>query len=98
MPKPYPPEFRARAVALVRAGRPISRVAVELGISEGGLHNWVRQDRIDRGEVTGVTTSESVELQRARKRIRELELQVEILTKASEFLAEERPHPKGFTR
>ena len=21
----------------------------ELGISEGGLHNWVRQDRIDRG-------------------------------------------------
>ena len=98
MPKPYPPEFGDRAVALVRAGRPISRVAVELGISEGGLHNWVRHDRIDRGELAGVTTSESAELQRARKRIRELELQVEILTKASEFLAGERPHPKGFTR
>lgn len=83
MPKPYPAEFRARAVALVRAGRPISRVAVELGVSEGGLHNWVRQDRIDRGEIAGVTTSENAELQRARRRIRELELQVEILTKAS---------------
>jgi transposase len=71
---------------------------VELGISEGGLHNWVRQDRIDRGELAGVTTSESAELRRARKRIRELELQVEILTRASAFLAEERPHPKGFTR
>jgi hypothetical protein len=35
MPRPYPPEFRARAVALVRAGKPISRVAAELGISEG---------------------------------------------------------------
>lgn len=98
MPKAYPAEFRARAVALVRAGRPISRVATELGISEGGLHNWVRQDRVDRGEITGVTTSESVELRQARKRIRELEMQVTILTKASEFLAEERPHPKGFTR
>jgi transposase len=46
----------------------------------------------------GVTTSESAELRLARKRIRELEMQVEILTKASAFLAEERPHPKGFTR
>jgi transposase len=87
VPKPYPSEFRARAVALVRAGRPISQVAAELGISEGGLHNWVRQDRVDRGEIAGITTSESAELQRARKRIRELEMQVEILTKASEFLA-----------
>ena len=98
MPSPYPSEFRARAVALVRAGHPISRVAVELRVSEGGLHNWVRQDRIDRGELPGVTTSESAELRLARKRIRELEMQVEILTKASAFLAEERPHPKGFTR
>ena len=98
MPSPYSSEFRARAVALVRAGRPITRVATELGVSAGCLHNWVRQDRIDRGELPGVTTSESAELRRARRRIRELEMQVEILTKASAFLAEERPHPKGFTR
>ena len=98
MPRPYPAEFRARAVALVRAGRPISRVAVELGISEGGLHNWVRQDRVDRGELSGITTAESAELSRAKRRIRELELEVEILRKASAFLTEDRPHPKGFTR
>ena len=98
MPGPYPAEFRAGAVALVRAGRPISRVAAELGVSEGGLHNWVRQDRIDRGELPGVMTSESAELRHARKRIRELEMQVEILTKASALLAEERPRPKGSTR
>jgi len=98
MPRPYPAEFRARAVALVRAGRPVSRVAFELGISEGGLHNWVRQDRIDRGELSGVTSAESAELSRAKRRIRELELEVEILRKASAFLTEDRPHPKGFTR
>jgi len=98
MPRPFPSEFRVRAVALVRAGKPVSRVAAELGISQACLHNWLRQDRVDRGEVAGVPTSESAELRRARKRIRQLELEVEILAKASKFLAEDKPHPKGFTR
>lgn len=30
MPRPDPPEFRRRAVALVRAGNPITTAAVEL--------------------------------------------------------------------
>jgi transposase len=51
---------------------------------------------VNRGELPGVTASESVELRRARKRVRQLELEVEILTKASQFLAEEKPDPKGF--
>jgi transposase-like protein len=85
-------------VALVRAGKTITTTAAELGISQSCLHNWIRQDLVNRGELPGVTTSESVELRRARKRIRQLELEVEILTKASQFLAEEKPHPKGFTR
>jgi transposase-like protein len=98
MPRPFPAEFRVRAVALVRAGKPVSRAAAELGISQACLHNWLRQDRVDRGELAGVPTSESAELRQARKRIRQLELEVEILTKASKFLAEDMPHPKGFTR
>jgi transposase len=98
MPRPYPAEFRARAVALVRAGKPITTTASELGISQSCLHNWIRQDQVNRGELAGVTTAESAELRRARKRIRQLELEVEILTKASQFLAEDKPHPKGFTR
>jgi len=98
MPRPYPVEFRARAVALVRAGKPITRAAAELGISQASLHTWVRQDQVNRGELPGVSTTESAELRRARKRIRQLELEVEILTKASQFLTEDKPHPKGFTR
>ena len=54
MPRPFPVEFRARAVALVRAGKPVTTAAVELGISVGALHKWVRQDQIDRGERDGV--------------------------------------------
>ena len=98
MPRPYPAKFRLRAVALVRAGEPIRRVAAELGISQGGLHNWVRQDRIDRGVLAGISTSENADLRRANKRIRELELEVEILKRASKFLGEDKPHSKGSTR
>lgn len=32
MPRPYPPEFRACAVALVRAGKQAKLTAVELAI------------------------------------------------------------------
>lgn len=51
MPRPFPAEFRARAIALVRAGKPISRVAAELGIRQSCLHSWVRQDLIDRASL-----------------------------------------------
>jgi transposase len=98
IPRPFPAEFRARAVAMLWAGKPLTMTAAELGISQSCLHNWIRQDQVNRGELPGVTTSESAELRRARKRIRQLELEVEILTKASQFLAEDKPHPKGFTR
>lgn len=44
-------EFKRDAVELVRtSGRPIAEIARELGIYDSTLGNWVRQDRIDRGE------------------------------------------------
>jgi transposase-like protein len=67
-------------------------------VSQGALHGWVRQDKIDRGELPGVSTAESAELKRAKRRIRELEMEVEILRRASKILGEDRPHPKEFTR
>ncbi|OYX57903.1 MAG: transposase [Micrococcales bacterium 32-70-13] len=98
MPKPYPAEFRARAVALVLAGRRVADVAYDLGISAGGLSNWIRQDRIDRGEIDGRSTTENAELRASRKRIRDLEEEVAILRAASKLLGEDKPHHKGFTR
>ena len=56
MPRPFPAEFRLRAVALVRAGKPITTAAVQLGVSAAALHGWVRQDQIDRGERPGMST------------------------------------------
>jgi transposase len=60
-------EFKRDAVELVRStGRPIAKVAAELGIYDSTLSNWVKQDRIDRGEREGLTSDE-------RARLRELE-------------------------
>lgn len=60
--------------------------------------NWVRQDRIDHGEISGIKTAENSELKSAHKRIRELEREVEILRVAAKLLGEDKPHPKGFIR
>jgi transposase-like protein len=47
--RPYP-EFRARAIALVRSGKQVKQTAYQLGMSAGCLHDWLKQDRIDRGD------------------------------------------------
>jgi len=98
MPRSYPVEFRQRAVALVRAGQSVTATASDLGITDTCLYNWVKQDRIDRGELAGVTTSESRELRKARRRIRELEAEVDILRRANVMLGTPAHHPKGSTR
>ncbi len=54
MPRPSPLEFCLGTVALVRAGRPITTAATELGVSAAALHNWVCQDQVDRNERRGM--------------------------------------------
>lgn len=98
MPRRYPDEFRKRAVDLVRAGQSVAKTADDLGITSACLYLWVKQDRIDRGEIAGKTTIESRELRKARKRIRELEAEVEILRRANTMLGPEGRRPKGSTR
>ena len=98
MPRQYPAEFRLRAVALVRAGKPVKHVAQDLGMSAGGLQAWVRQDRIDRGEIPGTSSADHTELVRAKRRILEVERELEIVKRAAKLLGEEAPHPKGSTR
>jgi len=98
MPRKYPDEFRARAVALVRSGQTVTKTAEDLGITDSCLYGWVKQDRIDRGEIEGVSRAESRELRKTKRRIRELEDEVEILQRANALLGSSAQHPKGSTR
>jgi transposase-like protein len=93
----YAPEFRRRVVDLVEGGRKVCEVAVELEVSEQTIYTWRRQARIDAGIETGVTTSEQAELAAARRRIRELEMELAIHRRATELL-KENTDPKGRTR
>ena len=96
MPKSYPPEFRARAIELCRAGAAAGKIARDLGVSEATIYRWVAQEEVDLGERPGTPSGELTELAKARSRIKELEL----TRKASALFSEgeERPAPKGSTR
>jgi|SRR4051812_27475514 len=87
---PYPPEFRAEAVRLVRTeGTSMRRVAHDLGVHEETLRLWVRQAEVDAGQREGLTTGEREELAQLRRENRILKEEREILKKAAAFFAKE---------
>ena len=80
----YPPELRRRAVELARLReKPVTHLAVDLGISGATLHGWLTQADIDEGRSEGVTTDERAELVRLRRTNRVLEMENEILKRTS---------------
>jgi len=89
--RPYPPEYRAEAVRLVReGGRDLAEVAKTLGVSPESIRHWVKQADLDSGRrKNGLTTDERQELVRLRRRVRDLEEDKVILKKATAFFAAE---------
>ena len=95
MPAPRPEEFRRRAVELARLReKPIAQIAKDLGIAESGLRRWMAQADIDEGKREGLSTDERKELVELRRQKRVLEMEVEILKRASAYLARENILPK----
>ena len=93
MPRTYDAEFRRRVVDLVRSGRSVAAVSAELGMAEATVYRWKAQDLVDRGSKPGRSSVERGELAAAQRRIRELETQLELVTKAA-ALFEEGVRPK----
>jgi transposase len=88
---PYPPEFRAEAIALMRSsGKSQRAIAADLGVSTETLRQWLKQADLDAGvRHDGLTTDEREELTRLRRENRILREEREILKKAAAFFAKE---------
>lgn len=87
MPKAYPQEFREDVVRIARQGElTYAQIARDFGISETCVSNWVRKADVEEGKRPGTTAAEAAELREARKRIRILEQENEILRRAAIYL------------
>jgi transposase len=86
----YPKEFRRDAASLViDQHRRIADVAKELDVVEQTLGNWVRQERIDRGEREGTTTEMREENARLRKEVKRLTMERDLLKRSVAFWVKE---------
>ena len=88
---PYPAEFRQQMVELVRAGRTPAELATEFDCSDQTIRNWVAQYAIDDGKPLpgkeGLTSAEREELTRLRRQVRQLQMERDILAKATAWFA-----------
>ena len=88
--KVYPPEFKRRMVELVRAGRSPESLAKEFEPSANTIRKWAVQADLDEGlRADGLTTAERKELRELRRKVKQMELEREILGKAAAWFARE---------
>jgi transposase-like protein len=82
----YGPEFKTEAVRLVLGtDEPIGKIARDLGITEPTLRAWVEAARPKSPKP--LTESERSELLRLRRDLRRVEMERDILKKATAFFA-----------
>ena len=91
LPKPFPQEFREDVVRVARNREPeqsLKQIATDFGIAESCLRNWLRQADVEDGLKPGTTATDNAELREAKKRIRLLEQENEVLRRAAAYLSQ----------
>ena len=89
---PYPAQFREQMVELVQAGRNPNGLAKEFGCHVTSILSWVRKAQLNRpaGDAIPVVplgTSERQELVELRRKVRQLQMERDILSKAAAWFA-----------
>jgi len=67
-------------------------------MSDATIYNWLKQERIDRGEIEGLSTDQALELAAAKRRIKQLETELAVSRKVNEVVLEGDLPPKGSSR
>ncbi len=92
---PYPAEFREQMVELARAGRGLKQLSREFGVSANAIRNWM--NRADGREpmaaargtdsAPALSSAERAELIELRRRLRQVQMERDILAKATAWFA-----------
>lgn len=85
-------EYKAEVVDLIRnSGKSVGTICRDLDLTETAVRRWLKQAEIDSGQgpAGALTTAEREELSALRKQVRTLEMEREILKKATAFFAKE---------
>jgi len=101
VPRPYPREFRDDVVRVAGNrddGVTIEQIATDFGVHPMTLTKWLRQADVDDGAKPGVSRAKSAELRTARRRIKLLEQENEVLRRAAAYLSQANLPGKGSTR
>ncbi len=78
------PEYKARMVELVRAGRGADQLAREFEPSATAIRRWVEQADLDEGlRTNGLTTAERKEVRELKRELRRVRIERDILAKAT---------------
>jgi len=91
--KKYPKEFKLDAISLVLdQGYTRTEAARSLGINAPMLGRWVKEQQSDDGQAfrgNGKLTPEQEEVRKLKTQVRRLEMEKDILKKATVFFAKE---------
>lgn len=91
--KKYSKEFKLDAISLVMdQGYSRAEAARSLGINTSMLGRWIREQQSDDGTAfcgNGKLTAEQAEIRKLREAVRRLEMERDILKKATVFFAKE---------
>ena len=90
--------MRRQVIELARSGTRVKQLAATFQVSEATVYNWTKQDKIDRGEIAGMSTDQAIELAAARRRIRQLESELAVARKVNEVFLSQDLAPKASTR
>ena len=79
-------EFKREAVSLLQSsGKPLTQISRELGVHQNVLRSWV--EMVVDEKKSGATVDEREELKQLRRDNARLQMEVEILGKATAFFA-----------